>query len=167
MSKIGIFYGSSTGNTESVAKYIKKEMVGKEVDLHNISDISVDEILRYDILMFGVSTWGEGDLQDDWESLLPKLKKLNLHGKTATFFGLGDQDGYPDNFLNAMGTVYDAVVKAGAKTIGEWSTDGYDFTESTAVRDGKFVGLALDEDNQSELTNGRVAAWLSSISEAF
>jgi len=162
MSKIGIFYGSSTGNTESTAKYIKKEL-SKDADIYNISDVEAAKTLDYDFLIFGVSTWGEGDLQDDWESLLPKLKKLDLSGKTVALFGLGDQDGYPDNFQNAMGTVYSAVVKAGAKVVGEWPAEGYDFSESTAVVDGKFVGLALDEDNQAELSNERIALWLGQI----
>ncbi len=164
MSKVGIFYASSTGNTESVAKYIKNE-IRVFADMYDISNVDVKKVMEYDFLILGVSTWGDGDLQDDWESFLPKLQKQDLSGKTVALFGLGDQEGYPDNYLSAMGTLYDAVIKVGAKVVGEWSTEGYDFNESAAVRDGKFVGLALDEDNQSEMTNQRVAVWLGEIGQ--
>ena len=53
------------------------------------------------------------------------------------------------------------------KTIGAWPTDGYNFSESRGVRDGKFIGLALDEDNQGDLTESRIKTWSGQVKQAF
>ena len=166
MSKIGLFYASSTGNTEDAAKEIQK-MMGNDIELHNIADCSDDAMSSYDKLLFGISTWGEGDLQDDWEEYLGNLNDSNLSDKTIAMFGLGDQEEYCDYYLNAMGTIYDKAVEARATVVGSWSTDGYDFDESTAIRDGEFVGLALDEDNQDDLTTDRIKSWVEQIQPYF
>ena len=167
MQKIGLFYASSTGNTEDIAKSIKEKMSDFDIDLQNVSDCVDDAMNKYDLLIFGISTWGEGDLQDDWEDYIHNLNEHNLMHKTVAMFGLGDQEEYSDNFLDAMGTIYDKVVESGATVVGSWPTDGYDFEESTAVRAGEFVGLALDEDNQDELHDERISKWIELITPYF
>jgi flavodoxin I len=47
------------------------------------------------------------------------------------------------------------------------SNDGYDFTESKAVKNSNFVGLTIDEDNQSDLTDERVKIWVAQIKKEF
>lgn len=167
MSKIGLFYASSTGNTEDVAKLIKEKISGVEVELHNVSDCTDDAMEQYEFIIIGASTWGEGDLQDDWEEFFPNLSNTDFSDKTVALFGLGDQEEYCDNYLDAMGTIYDEVIKEGATVVGSWSTDGYEYDESTAIRDGEFVGLALDEDNQYDLTDERVSRWVEQITPYF
>ena len=167
MQKIGLFYASSTGNTEDAAKIVKDKMSGFDIDLKNISDCVNDAMGEYDLLIFGISTWGEGDLQDDWEDYLNNLNEDNLTNKTVAMFGLGDQEEYCDNFLDAMGTIYDKVTQSGATVVGSWPTDSYDFEESSAVRDGEFVGLGLDEDNQDDLSDERIAQWIELITPYF
>ena len=167
MPKIGLFYASSAGNTEETAKLIKEKMSTFDIDLKNISDCVDNAMKEYDLLIFGVSTWGEGDLQDDWEDYLANLNEENLLNKTVAIFGLGDQENYCDSFLDAMGTIYDKVVESGATVVGSWPTDGYDFSGSTAVRDEEFVGLGVDQDNQNELTYERVSQWIELITPYF
>lgn len=167
MQKIGLFYASSTGNTENIANEIKKQMASAKIDLHNVDGCDGDAMKEYSYLILGVSTWGEGDLQDDWEDYLPDLEKVDFSDKTVALFGLGDQEEYCDNFLDGMGTIYDKVVEGGATVIGSWSTDGYEHEESTAIRDDEFVGLALDEDNQDELSDDRLLRWVEQISPYF
>ena len=167
MSKIGLFYASSTGNTEDISITIKHQMSGFDIDLQNISDCVDNAMKEYDLLIFGVSTWGEGDLQDDWEDYLANLNEENLMNKTVAIFGLGDQEEYCDNFLDAMGTIYDKVVESGATVVGSWPTEGYNFEESRAVRDGEFVGLGLDEENQDDLHDVRIAKWIELITPYF
>ncbi|MEA3331143.1 MAG: flavodoxin [Campylobacterota bacterium] len=167
MSKIGLFYASSTGNTEDAAKTIAANITGIEVVLHDVSDCLDDAMQEYDFIIIGASTWGEGELQDDWEEFLPNISNTDFSDKRVALFGLGDQEEYCDNYLDAMGTLYDAVVEQGATVVGSWSTDGYDHEESTAVRDGEFVGLALDEDNQDDLTNERIIKWIEQIAPYF
>ena len=167
MQKIGLFYASSTGNTEFIAKTIKEKMSVANIELHNVIDCDDNALEQYEYIIIGISTWGEGDLQDDWEDYFPNISKSDFSTKTVALFGLGDQEEYCDNFLDAMGTIYSEVVQNGATVVGAWSVDGYEHDESTAIRDGEFVGLAIDEDNQSELTDNRVSSWIEQITPYF
>ncbi|WP_020611226.1 flavodoxin [Sediminispirochaeta bajacaliforniensis] len=161
MSKIAIFYGSTTGNTKDVAERIQNAL--GDAELFDIADTSVEKMEEYDAVVVGTSTWGAGDLQDDWEMAVGKLGGVTLAGKKMAFFGLGDQESYSDTFVDGMGQLYDAFAKKDVSCIGQWPTDGYDFEESSAVRDNAFVGLALDEDNQSDLSDGRIASWAEQV----
>lgn len=158
-----VVYGSSMGNTEEAANLIASK-IGTD-DVFNIADADVDTINGYDKIILGSSTWGSGDLQDDWDSF--DFSKLELNGKTVAIFGLGDSSSYADTFCNAMAALYDKAVAAGAKVVGAVSTDGYNFDESDSVRNGKFVGLALDYDNESDKTEQRVSAWIDIIKPYF
>lgn len=164
MSKVLIVFGSTTGNAEEAAGRIK-ELIGDNADLKDASSISGKDMAGYDLVILGSSTWGLGDLQDDWEEALPELSKTDMSGKKMAFFGTGDQVSFSDTFTDAMGTIYEAFRNSGADFIGSWPTDGYDFTESKAVVGGSFVGLALDYNNQPELSDGRIREWVSMIKE--
>jgi len=164
MVTIGLIYGSSMGNTENAAKTIRNLLGGKDaVALYEASTASAEAVAKHDKLILGSSTWGDGELQDDMESFLSGLEDGFFAGKTVALFGLGDQEGYGEYFVNAMGHLYDKVTGDGATVVGEWPVDGYDFEESSAVREGSFVGLALDEDNQGDLTEERIALWVEQI----
>ena len=160
MNKIAIVYGSSTGATESVAERIKASL--GDADLFNADSVSVDDLKPYDFLIFGASTTGIGDLQDDWEILLPKIEKMDFAGKKVAIFGLGDSASFSTSFAGGMYAIYKAL-KEKAEFVGFVSTDGYTFDESDAVINGKFVGLALDEDNEYNETDARIAAWVEDL----
>ena len=161
MKKTVIIYGSTTGNAAMAAETIAAKLGGG--DIKEVAKASKDDLVDYENIILGSSTWGDGELQDDWYGFLPTLKSANLNGKTVAVFGVGDQFSYSSTYVNAMGELYDAAKGAGAKIIGETSTEGYSFDESTAVRDGKFVGLALDYDNQDTLSVDRITAWINQI----
>lgn len=168
MSKIGLFFGTQTGNTEAAAEMIQSALGGDSVvTLHDVAEADLDELGEYDCLIIGCPTWNIGELQSDWEGLYDELDALDFSGKKVAYFGVGDQIGYADNFQDAMGMLEEKISQLGGATVGYWPTDGYEFEESKAVRDGKFVGLALDEDNQSEMTEERVQAWTSQLKSAF
>ncbi len=168
MAKIGLFYGTQTGNTQTIAELIHQELGGDAVaDLKDIADAELSDLDAYDCLIIGCPTWNIGELQSDWEGIYDDLDQINFSSKKVAYFGAGDQIGYADNFQDAMGILEEKITELGGTTVGYWSTDGYDFNESKAVRNGKFVGLALDEDNQSELTDSRVKAWVSQVKSAF
>lgn len=156
-----IFYASSTGNTADVATRISKQL--GDIEIFDISDDGVNSMKEYDKLILGVSTWGDGELSDDWEDVIDDFSEIDFSGKTIALFGLGDQDGYPECFLDAMGILYEQVLIMGGNIVGFWDIDGYDFDQSNAVVSGQFVGLALDEDNQDELTGDRVQQWCEQI----
>ncbi|RXJ95550.1 flavodoxin [Malaciobacter molluscorum] len=158
-----IFYASSTGNTEEVVDKIAQKLEISE--LFNISNNQEDinKISEYDKLILATSTWGDGDLQDDWDEIWDEFKQIDFSNKTVALVALGDQDGYDDTFVNSLGTMYEQVIKQGANVIGFTSTDGYDFEESTALKDDQFVGLVIDEDNQDDLTDERIENWTNQI----
>lgn len=160
MNKTAIFYGSSSGNTESIAKKLSGLL---NADVYDVAQSPTDKLADYNTLIFGASTWGLGDLQDDWEDFLPKLAAANLQGKNIALFGLGDADGYPDTFVDGIGTIYKVVQDKGCKIVGFTSTEGYSFDDSTALIYGQFVGLPLDEDNESKLTDSRLQKWVEQI----
>ncbi|MDR3258564.1 MAG: flavodoxin [Fusobacteriaceae bacterium] len=156
--KTGIFYGSSTGNTETIAKKIGELL---NADVFEASEVSkVDD---YDRIIIASSTWGMGDLQDSWVGALDELKTKNLSGKTVAFVGLGDQGSFGDSFVDALGIIYDEIKNKGITVVGQTSTDGYDFSNSKAVIDDDFIGLVIDENNQSDLTEQRVNDWIAKI----
>lgn len=168
MSKIGLFFGTQTGNTETIAEQIQKEFGSESiVTLHDVSQTEASDLNEYDCLIIGCPTWNIGEMQSDWEGLYDELDGVDFNGKKVAYFGPGDQIGYADNFQDAMGILEEKISGLGGTTVGHWPTDGYDFTESKAVKNGRFVGLALDEDNQSELTDKRVKVWVSQLKSEF
>jgi flavodoxin I len=167
MAKIGLFFGTQTGNTESAAEEIQKAFGGGLVDLIDVSKAESSDFEGYDFLIIGCPTWNIGELQSDWEGLFPELDDVDFSGKKVAYFGCGDQIGYSDNFVDAIGILEEKITERGGKTFGYWSTDGYEFDESKAVRNGKFVGLAIDDTNQSELTEQRLQKWVSSLRSEF
>ncbi|MCU4177487.1 flavodoxin [Carboxylicivirga sp. N1Y90] len=159
--KTAIFYGSSLGNTQFVAEKINSQWPNAECVA--VNDLRSEDILSYDFIILGTSTWGIGNLQDDFELFVDLLLSLDLSDKTFALFGCGDQGTYPDSFCNGMGKLYHLLVDKGWKVIGDWSIDGYDFSESEAVIDDRFVGLALDEDNEPDMTDVRVKQWVTQL----
>jgi flavodoxin I len=167
MARIGLFYGTQTGHTETVAEMLQQQLGEDQVDLHDISDVYADDLSAYQYLIVGCPTWNIGELQGDWDGFFPRLDEIDFSGKKVAYFGVGDQYGYPDNFLDAIGILEEKISERGGQTVGHWSVEGYEFTESKAFRDGKFVGLGLDEDNQPELTESRVQQWVEQLKPAF
>jgi flavodoxin I len=161
MGKTAIIYGSTTGNTESIANQIKTELSDSSVDVLSIADTSIDEMKGYDNLILGTSTWGLGDLQDDWEGPCDELSQLGK--QKVALFGLGDCMSYPDTFVDGMGQLYEAVKQSEAEVIGFTSSTAYDFDASVAQVEDEFVGLVIDEDNESDKTTGRISEWVESI----
>ena len=165
--KVGIFYGSDTGHTEEAAQ-LMKELLGDDVadvfDVRSVADASV--LLNYDLVILGTSTWYLGEMQGDMDQFKDKLADLDLQGRTFALFGLGDQIEYADYFIDGMGHLYHLLLEKGVKLIGAWPNNTYTFNSPLSLLEGdstKFAGLALDEDNQSDLTPERVALWLDQI----
>ena len=163
--KIGLFYGSTTCYTEMASEKIRDCIGAELVDLHNIKEADITAMNQYDMLILGISTWDFGELQEDWEAVWEQLDGLSLEGKTVALFGLGDQEGYTEWFLDAMGMLHEKLLPTGAQFVGYWPNEGYEFEASKALtEDGKlFVGLALDEDSQYELSDERITTWCEQI----
>ena len=163
MKQVGIFYGSSTGDTERVAMLIRDKIGQMRAVVYDIFESRIEDLEQYPFLIFGISTWGIGKMQEDWDNFLSSLKSIDFTGKKIALFGLGDQESYPDTFADALGILYDTLQQYGCSISGEWPVNGYEYIHSEAERHGKFVGLVLDEKNQPELTVKRITSWLNSL----
>lgn len=162
MKKIGIFYGSTTGTTENIASKIAKILNVDEKDVRDVATSAPSDLAPYDMLVLGTSTWGNGELQEDWYDFIDGAQALDLKGKTVVLFGCGDET-MSDSFCSAVGKLYEAFKACGATMVGEYDTDGYKFRHSEAVVDGKAVGLLLDEVNHPELTDFRLRGWVGTL----
>ncbi|MFI3278310.1 MAG: flavodoxin FldA [Rikenellaceae bacterium] len=166
MAKIAIIYGSTTGNTESAATQIAEALSSHEVETMDVSSLSAATLEQYSNLIIGASTWGCGDLQDDWDAELSTLKGADLSGKKVAIFGCGDSGSYPDSFVDGIGTLYEAATAAGAEIIGKVPASDYSYSSSIAEVEGEFVGLPLDDDSMDK-NDDRIASWVESISPLF
>ena len=163
--RIGLVYGSTTGNTEDAAEAIREHFEDSIDECLNISGLDLARLTEFDVLLIGIPTWNIGELQQDWDEVFRKLDGITLSGVRVAFFGTGDQRGYPDNFQDAMGILRDKLLERGAVAdLGHWPTDGYHFQRSRALLpDGRFCGLALDVDGQKEQSEPRIAAWCAQV----
>lgn len=158
---IVIVYGSMTGTTEDVAKQI-----GSAFDAAAVVSAADADGTTFDgceFLILGASTWGMGDLQDDMAAFLVEFGSMNVSIKSGAVFGLGDQSCYADTYVNGMADMAGAIKAKGIKLLGATSAAGYDHADSLAQTGDQFVGLALDEDNQSDQTAGRIDAWVRQL----
>ncbi len=162
MKKIGVFYGSSTGSTSEIAQRIAKA-VGVEAHCFDVASASAADAASYDVLLLGSSTWGIGDLQDDWEGFLPDLAGQDLSGKAVALFGCGDADSYPDSFCEALALIKEGLAGTGCRFVGAYTPEGYSYDATRSEEDGKLIGLCIDEVNQSDLTDSRIQTWLDAF----
>ncbi len=170
-TKVGLVYGSNTGVTERVSKaiadLINKKLPGT-VEVHDLAAVGVEKLQDYTHLLIGAPTWNVGELQDDWAAGYEKLDGLDLSGKKIGIIGVGDQAGYPDNFQDAIGILGTKFMERGGELCGFVDAeDGFEFTKSLGVWDGFFLGLAIDEDNQADMTEDRINAWVPRIIDEF
>ena len=164
--KIGLFFGSNTGNTEINAGLMKKEFDKVDpnlVEIHNIGLVDVKKMEEYDAMIVGCPTWNVGELQDDWALKFDSLNDLNLKGKKIAMFGVGDQFGYGDNFCDAIGILGYRFEARGAELVGFTDGRDYQYTNSAGVEQSIFLGLALDDDNRNELTEERIDYWVDAL----
>ncbi len=171
MKKIGIYFGTDTGTTRLMAKKMAKKMGGIAQKPLNVNRTEVEDFLKHDAFILGTPTYGINQLPGkstdieagSWEEFLPRIENIDFSGKTIALYGLGDQAKYADRFLDSMVFLYRFFSERGATIIGQWPVEGYSFEQSQAVIDGKFVGLALDQQNQAILTEARIDQWLDQI----
>ncbi|MBZ0300837.1 MAG: flavodoxin [Anaerolineae bacterium] len=172
MAKIGVFFGSSTSQTEYVA-YDIRDMIDAQlgpdtVTIHNVGSSDLHEMLDYTDLILGIPTWDIGQLQVDWDIKWDELESLDLTGHKVAVFGMGDQYGYPDTYLDAAGMLAETVLALGGELVGYTPVDeSYQFGHSLFTDGDSFMGLALDEDHQPKLTKERLDAWVEQVLTAF
>jgi len=162
MNKTIVVYGSSTGTCQAIAEKIASELGAETID---VQKLDADVVKANQNLILGTSTWGAGEMQDDWYNGIKVLQGADLSGKTIALFGCGDCESYSDTFVGGMGELYNGIKDSGATFVGSVATDGYNFSDSDAVVDGEFVGLPIDDVNEDDKTDERISNWISSIKD--
>lgn len=176
MSKIGIFFGTETGTTRLIAKKLYKLLGSDLADKPiNVNRIEPDDMLRYDLLILGTPSYGEGDipgksagcLEPNWEEFLAKMPaQPDFNGKRIAFFGLGAQERYSERFASSLIALYRLFESWGATIVGDWPNEGYEFEHSASLVNGRFVGLIIDQRTQSMYTDERLSRWAEQIRPA-
>ena len=163
MAKTGIFYSFNSNKTKLVADKVIAEFGKDQIEVVNAETLTEEEFLAFDNFILAVPTWFDGELPNYWDEFVPALEDLNLKGKTFAIYGLGDQQGYPENFGDAIGIMAEIIEECGGTVVGSTSTVGYTYESSRALRDGQFVGLVIDQENQARLTKSRIKDWVTDI----
>lgn len=163
MKKYGIIYGSSTGTTAHVAEMIAEQVGVDKNDVHDVKGVNIEALGEYKVLILGTSTWGSGELQDDWYDLVAGVGALDLSDKKIALFGCGDES-MTETFCDGLADLRDKLLLTGATFIGAFNADGYDFNHSRSqLEDGQMIGLVIDDVNRPELTEIRVGRWCKMI----
>ena len=167
MKDIALIYWPKNGNVEKSGEKMVGKLGEDKVDIFTITSVDVEKIPEYKLLIIGNSTVGADNWEDThksrWYEFFAKLEKLDLSNTFVAIYGLGDQILYPDNFVDGIATIKEEFGKCGANFIGRWPIEGYEHTDSKSIDGEEFLGLALDEDQQSELSEERIDKWLSQI----
>ncbi|MFC2112702.1 flavodoxin [Bacteroidota bacterium] len=168
MKKTGIVYSFNTHKTSKIAKRIADALEGTaKVEMINVEEVTSDQFQKFDNLICGTATWFDGELPNHWDEFVPDLEDMDMKGKTIALFGLGDQKGYPENFLDGMGILAEILEAQGAKLVGFTSTEGYTYESSRAERGDQFCGLGIDYESQGSKNKDRVNAWVDKLKLEF
>lgn len=166
MSKIALIYGFNANKSANVAKKIT-ELLGDKVVEINAETLTTEEFGQYSQYILGVPTWFDGELPNYWDEFVPAMEDMNLKGKKFAIYGLGDQAGYPENFVDAIGLMAKIIENQGGQLVGFTSTAGYTFENSKGVRGNQFTGLAIDTNNQPDQNKERIASWVKQLVAEF
>ena len=172
MNKIAIFFGPLDGAVHRVAKKVRDAIGEDNAVLVPVKDASVADLEKYDKIIFGISTvgketWHAKYQNVDWANFLPEIGKTRYEDKTIAIFGLGDHVTYAATFVDHIGLLGRQLMENGATLVGQVPADNYEFDDSEAIIDGKFLGLPVDEDFEPELTDERVKNWVEQIRPHF
>ncbi len=172
MNKIALIYWPERGNVQAVANKFYNRLDPNDVIMVSLGKLDKKLLEQYDHWIIGGSTvgshiWEDADDTNKWNEFFKLLGEMDLTNKKVAFFGLGDQVLYPNHFVDGLGVLQEEFISRKAKIVGQWPTKGYDFTESNGVNNGMFFGLAIDQDNQEELTDARINEWLKLIGPEF
>lgn len=166
--KIGLFYSFNSIKIKEVIEVLKGSL-NNEFDIHdiNIEDANENSLDPFDNLLFGSSTWFDGELPNYWDEFLPSVENKNFSGKKLAVFGLGDQKNYSENFCDAIGILANYFEKRGVKLIGRFPISDFSYESSRAVRNNEFLGLPIDHENLSNRTIENIHKWSETLKTEF
>eukprot|EP00594_Rhizosolenia_setigera_P000883 CAMPEP_0178950596 /NCGR_PEP_ID=MMETSP0789-20121207/6744_1 /TAXON_ID=3005 /ORGANISM="Rhizosolenia setigera, Strain CCMP 1694" /LENGTH=278 /DNA_ID=CAMNT_0020631347 /DNA_START=88 /DNA_END=924 /DNA_ORIENTATION=+ len=169
--KVGIFFGTSTGNTENAAYTIASELgdiADGPFEIDEFAGSVAKKFDEYDALIVGTPTWNTGADSErsgtGWDEMYyGEMQELKIQGRHVAVFGQGDSVSYGENYADATGELHDVFEDLGCKMYGYISQDGYLHEASKSIRGDKFCGLLLDDVNQDDLTEDRIKSWVTQL----
>ncbi|MEN8155584.1 MAG: flavodoxin [Bacteroidota bacterium] len=169
MKRSAIIYSFNTKNTGIVAEQIHKAFndVEMEMEMVNAETLTEELFASFDQIIMGTATWFDGELPNHWDEFVPAMEELDMKGKKIALFGLGDQKGYPENFIDGVGLLAEILEGQGAILTGFTSVEGYEFESSRAQRGDQFAGLAIDYENQGSMIKERINGWVEQLKKEF
>jgi len=167
MNKVGLFYSFNTNKTSRVAEIVKEAFGDDNIEAVNVEEVTLEQFTSYDNIICGVPTWFDGELPNYWDEFVPDIEDMDLKGKNIALYGLGDQKGYPENFLDGIGLLAEIFEDQGARLVGFTSIEGYSFESSRANRGDQFCGLGIDFESQGSMNEERVKNWVEQLKKDF
>ena len=172
MNKALLVFWPEKGNVDTVGDKIIKAFEGFEITKISIPNLNKELMEEYDNWIVGGSTvgshvWEDADDSNRWFEFFKLLNEVDLTKKVVAFYGLGDQILYPHHFVDGLGVFQEEFEKRNANIVGQWPTEDYQFYDSDGMDKKKFYGLAIDEDQQPEKTEERIARWIELIRRKF
>ena len=163
--RVALIFGTCTGKTEEISEIMAESFLPElEVEMTDIAATEPEDLKKYEFIICGIPTWDVGELEYGWQDVYDELDGVDLSGLLVAMFGLGDQHNYSDTYQDAMGILYEKLLECGASgKIGFTSTEGHEFDASRGLIDDQFCGLALDEDNQDDLSEERIHKWTAQV----
>lgn len=155
---IGIFYATGKGDTKKACEYLGEKLNAKVIAVKDVA--SASEFEGFDLLILASSSYGFGDLHDDWSQKLNLLREANLKGKKVAIIGVGNQARHADSFCGGVVEFLPCI--KGSILLGSSDQNGYKFDNSSAFINGKFIGLMLDTKGDSEYEK-RIDEWARAI----
>lgn len=162
-----LFYSYSAKKSSQVAKHIQQAWGKSGLEAVDADKAHGEDLAKYDALILGVPTWFDGELPSYWDEMVPEIEGTDLKGKKVAIYGLGDQVGYPENFVDGIGIMADILTGQGTEVVGHTSAEEYTFESSAAFRDGRFIGLALDFENQAGKSEDKIKKWVAQLKKEF
>lgn len=127
-----IAYATYSGGTQTACEFLSQTLsgLGHQVTMKQISELSFEDTLAYDLRIFSSPSWDDGELEGqphmDFGSFIKNSAGKSFSGKNCAVFGLGDTS-YA-HFCGAVDIIIDFVQKNGGKLISTpLKIDGYLF----------------------------------------
>jgi len=173
MNKTAIFFSPEGGNVNRVTIQLGEVIGNEKVDIIPANKVVKENLYKYKQIIFvgstvGADHWSNKTIVDEWQEFFRKIDEISFEDKKVALVGLGNSVLYPEHFADGMAHLYKQIANKKAKIFGFVEAEGYTFTDSEALNDeGLFLGLPIDEENEYDLTAGRLEKWVSKLKPDF
>ena len=163
--KTAVIYWSGTGNTETMANAVAEGMkeAGAEVTMLTPEQVQPAALSGFGAIALGCPAMGSEVLEEmDFQPMFDGCKNA-IGSKRVALFGCGDSASYPDSFCDALAEIRDGLEATGCTFVGALDAAEYDGCASRICRDGKVIGLAVDDGASEAVNDARMEKWIAAV----